>query len=71
MVHLMDGLSATYIHSTWDEAVSMLSRCGFGNFRRLTGGCNTYFDLDKVDTGPYGREKFGEGDLRILMQRIA
>lgn len=70
MVHLMDGLSATYCHSTWEETIGLLSRCGFGNFRRLTGGCATDFDMDRIQADPYGREKFGEGDLRILCQLL-
>lgn len=66
MVHLMDGLNATYLHSTYDDVVKLLSRYKFGNFRRLRGGLKTDFDLDKIEADPYGREKFGEGDLRIL-----
>jgi SAM-dependent methyltransferase len=68
MVHLMDGLSATYYHSTWNGTIKMLSECGFGNFRRLTGGGPYDFDQDAIDADPYGKEKFGEGDLRILCQ---
>ena len=70
MVHLMDGLSATYLHSTWAEVTEMLSRCGFGNFVRLTGGTDKDFDLDKIEADPYGKEKFGEGDLRLLCQLL-
>jgi len=68
MVHVMDGLSATYKHSSWSEATAMLSKYGFTNFKRLTGGESTDFDLDVVESDKYGKEKFGEGDLRILCQ---
>ncbi len=71
IVHLMDGLSATYRHSTWDEMTGMLSKHGFGNFRRLSGGTNTDLDPDRIAMDQFGKEKFGEGDLRILCQRIA
>ena len=68
MVHLMDGMNATYIHSTYHEVTALLSKCGFNKFKRLTGGSDTDFDLDRIKSDPYGREKFGEGDLRILCQ---
>ena len=69
-VHIMDTLSATYIHSSWDEATKKLAKFGFGNFRRLTGGYVTDFDLDRIQKDKYGKEKFGGGDLRILCQLI-
>ena len=70
MVHLMDGMNATYIHSAYDEVAAMLAKQGFGEFRRLTGAAATDFDLDRILRDPYGREKFGEGDLRILCRLI-
>jgi len=69
MVHLMDTFSATYIHSTWNETVRMLERHGFKNIKRIVGGTKTDFDHDVIEKDPYGREKFGEGDLRIICQR--
>ncbi|KWT87096.1 class I SAM-dependent methyltransferase [Candidatus Magnetominusculus xianensis] len=66
IVHLTDGLSATYAHTSWDKITSVLSKHGFADFKRLTGGFDTDFDLDKIQSDPYGKEKFGEGDLRIL-----
>ncbi|MBF0568222.1 MAG: class I SAM-dependent methyltransferase [Nitrospirae bacterium] len=66
IVHLTDGLNATYAHTSWDKITSVLSRHGFGDFKRLTGGFDTDFDLDKIQADPYGKDKFGEGDLRIL-----
>ena len=68
IVHLMDGLSATYAHTSWDKITKKLSSFGFSNFKRLTGGFDTDCDLDRIEADPYGREKFGEGDLRILCQ---
>lgn len=70
IVHLMDGLSATYIHSTLEDTITMLERYGFTNFKRLTGGEITDFDLDVVEADPYGKEKFGCGDLRLLCQLV-
>ena len=70
MVHVMDALSATYKHSTLEETTSMLEKYGFSNFKRLTGGESTDFDLDVVESDPYGEEKFGCGDLRLLCQLV-
>lgn len=70
MVFIVDGLSAIYLHSTWQEVVNLLAEYGFGEFRRLKGGVNTDFDLDVVDKDPYGQEKFGEGDIRVLCQLL-
>lgn len=68
--HLGDGLNAVYRHTSWDEITSRLSRFGFGNFRRLIGGFPTDFDHDVIMADKYGREKFGEGDLRLLAQKL-
>lgn len=68
--HLGDGLNATYRHATWSELTERLSQMGFGNFRRLVGGYPTDFDLDVIEADSYGKEKFGEGDLRILAQLV-
>ncbi len=70
MVHCMDGLSATYIHSTWDETVAQLREAGFDDFRRLQGGAPTDMDGENYTLDPYAKEKFGEGDLRILCRKI-
>lgn len=70
MVHMMDALSATYLHTTWEEVTSLLANCGFGNFRRITGGTATDFDHDVLESDPYGTEKFGSGDMRIICQRL-
>jgi len=65
MVHIMDGLSATYLHSKFEDVIRMLSAQGFGEFKRVTGGTETDFDHNVVDSDPYGEEKFGQGDIRI------
>jgi ubiquinone/menaquinone biosynthesis C-methylase UbiE len=70
IVHIMDGMNATYRHTSWAEITSRLQHFGFGNFKRLTGGFETDSDLDVITADPYGREKFGEGDLRVLAQLV-
>ena len=65
----MDGSSATYLHADYEEVTDMLSNAGFHNFRRLTGATSTDFDLDVVESVPFGTEKFGSGDIRVLSQK--
>jgi ubiquinone/menaquinone biosynthesis C-methylase UbiE len=67
--HLGDGLQAVYRHTTWDEMTGRLARLGFGSIERLVGGFPTDFDHDVIAADRYGREKFGEGDLRLLAQK--
>ena len=69
--HLGDGLNATYRHTSWEEITDRLGRLGFGNFRRLVGGFPTDFDHDVIEADPWGREKFGEGDLRLLARKVS
>jgi ubiquinone/menaquinone biosynthesis C-methylase UbiE len=71
IVHLMDGLSATYAHTSWDAMTARLARFGFGEFRRLRGGFDTDCDPDVIEADRYGREKFGEGDLRIWCRLLS
>ena len=66
----MDGSNATYLHTNWEAVTELLSKCGFANFRRLTGATDTDFDLDVVESDTWGVEKFGSGDLRIACQKI-
>ena len=68
--HLGDSLNAVYGHKTWKELTSLLKSHGFGNFRRLIGGYDTDFDHDVISQDKYGREKFGDGDLRLLAQKV-
>ncbi|HZH26068.1 MAG TPA: class I SAM-dependent methyltransferase [Azospirillaceae bacterium] len=68
--HLGDGLNAVYRHTSWDEITSRLARLGFGEFRRITGGFDTDFDHDVIAADKYGREKFGEGDLRLICRKL-
>jgi len=70
MVHIMDSLNATYLHTTWEKVTELLASCGFHNFKRLTGATSTDFDEDVVNKDPYGKEKFGGGDLRIACQKL-
>jgi hypothetical protein len=67
--HLGDGLNATYRHTSWADLVARLEGYGFAEFRRLTGGFPTDFDHDVLEADPYGREKFGEGDIRLLARK--
>ncbi len=67
--HLGDSLNAVYRHTSYDDLVERLTSYGFDNFRRLTGGYATDFDLDVILSDPWGREKFGKGDIRILAQK--
>lgn len=69
LAHLMDGLNAVYRHTSWARITERLGAAGFGEFRRLTGGFDTDFDLDRINKDPFGREKFGEGDLRVLARK--
>lgn len=66
--YIVDMLTATYIHSTEEETIAMLERCGFGGFRRLSGADATSYDLDRVEADPYGKEKFGSGELRLYCE---
>ena len=66
----MIAFIATYSRTTWADITKKLNEFGFGNFKRLTGGSQTDFDLDRIESDPYGKEKFGEGDLRILCQLL-
>ena len=69
--HLGDGLNATYRHTSYADLTARLEGYGFGEFRRLTGGFPTDFDHDVLEADPYGREKFGEGDIRLLARRVS
>ncbi len=68
--HLGDGLNAVYRHTTLEAFEERLAGYGFGNFRRLTGGFPTDFDHDAIEADPYGVEKFGSGDIRLLVQKL-
>ena len=69
LVHLMDGLNAVDRHTSWARITERLAAVGVGEFCRLTGGFATDFDLDRINKDPFGREKFGEGDLRVLARK--
>ena len=67
--HLGDGLNAVYKHNTLESLTSQLSGIGFKFIRRLVGGYDTDFDHDVIDSDCYGLEKFGSGDIRIIVQK--
>ena len=67
--HLGDGLNAVYKHNTLESLTSQLSGIGFKFIRRLVGGYDTDFDHDAIDSDRYGLEKFGSGDIRIIVQK--
>lgn len=68
--HLGDGLNAVYRHTTYEDFLERLAGYGFGNPRRLVGGFPTDFDHDAIEADPFGREKFGSGDIRLLVQKL-
>jgi len=67
--HLGDNLNAVYRHTNYGDFVERLSGYGFDKFRRLTGGYDTDFDADVIDRDLWGREKFGDGDIRVLARK--
>lgn len=67
--HLGDSLNAVYRHTGYDEFVERLKSYGFDDFQRLTGGYATDFDADVILSDRWGREKFGEGDIRVLARK--
>jgi len=68
--HLGDGLNAVYRHTTYEDFLARMEGYGFGNPRRLVGGFPTDFDHDVIGADPWGREKFGDGDIRVLFQKL-
>lgn len=67
--HLMDCMKATCNKTSWKEITRRLGDHGFKNFRRLNGGYEFDFDQAVIDADPFGREKFGEGILRVLAEK--
>lgn len=65
--HLGDGLKAVYRATTLKALTERLEAIGFTVDRRLIGGFDT--DLDVTDDDPYAAEKFGEGDIRLLIRK--
>jgi SAM-dependent methyltransferase len=68
--HLGDGLNAVYRHTTYTAFIARLEAYGFGKPRRLIGGFPTDFDHDVLEADPWGSEKFGDGDIRVLVQKL-
>jgi len=65
--HLGDGLSAVYRATSFKKLSERLEKIGFYDFKRQLGGMDT--DLDILGDDPWAQEKFGEGDIRILMRK--
>lgn len=68
--HLGDSLKATYRHRSFEELCSYLATFGLELVRRLEGGYETDFDASVIERDIWGEEKFGSGDLRVLVQKI-
>jgi ubiquinone/menaquinone biosynthesis C-methylase UbiE len=71
LTNITDLLTARYQRVSWETITGRLSRAGFGDFKRLRGGFPGNLDEDVVLADPYGREKFGDGDFRILARLTA
>lgn len=69
ITHLTDGFNATYAKTTWEDLTTQLEHFGFTDFKRLVGGFPTDYDHDVVAADPYGPEKFGAGNLRLLARK--
>ena len=65
-IHLMDGYYAAYFYIWWDDLVVLLEKIGFKDIRRMSGTSPTDFNLTKIQSDPYGAEKFGDGELRLI-----
>ncbi len=53
-------------YSRWEELMAMLEKIGFKNINRLTGTNPTDFNLNKIKADPYGLEKFGDEEIRLI-----
>ena len=67
--HLSDGFIAVYRHTSYDEIKNRLEAMGFNNFSRMVGGFPTDFDHDVIALDKYGKEKYGDGDIRFVCQK--
>ena len=66
IVYLMDGFTAIYKRTTFKKLTLLLSKFGFCNFKILRGGFKTDKDPLMINNFDYGKERYGEGDLRIF-----
>ena len=62
-------MNAVYRHPSYEPFLRRLEGYGFGNPHRLVGGFPTDFDADAIEVDPFGVEKFGSGDIRVLVQK--
>lgn len=67
--YLSDSLSAKYRFTTLKDLKIKLKKLKFKYVRQLNGGFKTDFDLP-FKNSKFFKKKFGEGDLRILFQKI-
>lgn len=67
--HLGDGFNAVYRHANYDALAKRLEAIGYEVVRRLNGGHSTDFDPDVVAADKWGKEKFGEGEIRVLVRK--
>ena len=66
--HLGDSLQATYRHTDLKTFQQRLEGYGFFVIKRLMGGFP--YDSDgAAQSDPWAREKFGSGDLRLLVRK--
>ena len=66
--HLGDSLQATYRHTDLKTFQKRLQKYGFSVVKRLMGGF--FYDSDgPAQSDPWAREKFGSGDLRLLVRK--
>jgi 2-polyprenyl-3-methyl-5-hydroxy-6-metoxy-1,4-benzoquinol methylase len=67
---LSDSMIAVYRFATWQDLTARLAQIGFGNFRRCVGGFPGDFGHDVIANDKYGKEKYGEGDIRLVCQKL-
>ena len=64
--HLGDSLQATYRHTSFNDFKERLQSYGFSNCLRLIGGQPTDTDGESLKDS-WAKEKFGSGDIRVLV----
>jgi hypothetical protein len=65
--HLGDSLKAVYRATSWSKLIAKLKVIGFSEFTRLKGGMP--YDLDVNESVKWSKEKYGEGDIRLLARK--
>lgn len=67
--HLMDCMNATCRVTSRKEITDRLKSYGYIDFKPLKGGFPWEFDQEVIQSDPYGKEKYGEGIIRILAHK--